>query len=178
MRRGLAALVPLVILGPAGCSRSPDLFMPPVERKPMRGAEPNRLRAFVAMNDPDAEIHLVGGVNRRLEAGAWRWASARAELQFVTRQARGLRFVADVVVAEATFAQTGPVTLAVSVNGRSLGALRFETPGPRRFEEPVPDGWLRAGELVRVTIEADKAYVDPRDGTRLGFILQRAGFLP
>ncbi|HXG32267.1 MAG TPA: hypothetical protein VNJ11_02800 [Bryobacteraceae bacterium] len=178
MRRKLAALVPLAILGPAGCSRSPDLFTPPIERKPLTGAEPTRLRAFVAMSDPDAEIHLVGGVNRRLEAGAWRWASGRAELQFVTRQVRGIRFVADVVVAEATFAQTGPVTLAFSVNGRPLGALRFETPGPRRFEQPVPDGWLHAGELVRVTIEADKVYVDPRDGTRLGFILHRAGFLP
>ncbi len=178
MSRGLASLVPLAILGLAGCSGSPDLFTPPIERKPVTGAEPSRLRAFISMSDPDAEIHLVGGVSRKLEAGAWRWASERAELQFITPQTRGLRFVADVVVAEATFAQTGPVTLAVSVNGRPLGALRLETPGPRRFETPVPDGWLRAGELVRVTMEADKVYVDSRDGTRLGFILQRAGFLP
>jgi hypothetical protein len=178
MRQGLAPLVPLAILGLAGCSRSPDLFMPPIERKPVTGAEPSRLRAFIVMSDPDAEIHLVGGVNRKLEAGAWRWASGRAELQFVIPRSRSLRFVADVVAAEATFAQTGPVTLAVSVNGRPLGALRLETPGPHRFEKPVPEGWLRAGELVRVVIEADKVYLDSRDGARLGFILHRAGFLP
>lgn len=177
MKRALAAPA-AIFLWLLACHRAPDLFTPSIERTPLTGAEPGRLRAFVAMSDPDAEIHLVGGVSRKLEAGAWRWASERAELQFAVTEARRFRFIVDLAIAEATFAHTGPVTLSVFVEGKPLGALRCESPGPRRFERPVPQEWLPAGRPVRVTVEVDKAYVDPGDGRRFGFILQRAGFLP
>lgn len=177
MRPRLAALA-AALLWLAACQRAPDLFTPSIERTPLTGAEPGRLRAFVAMSDPDAEVHLVGGVNRTLEAGAWRWASQRAELQFLVHEARPWRFVMEFTIAEATFAHTGPVTLSVSVEDKALGTLRCDTPGAKRFEHPVPAEWLPVGRPVRVAAEVDKAYVDPRDGNRLGFILQRAGFLP
>ena len=82
----------------------------------------------------------------------------------------------DFSIAEATFRETGPVSIAFSLNGKLLEKLRYENSGEKRFEKSVPDGWVKRGENATLAFEIDPVYVSPTDGARLGVILTRAGF--
>jgi len=167
-----AALVLLV-----GCTNIPDTYAPPVQRRPMTGPEPSPVTHFVTMKDPQAEAHIVSGVSRHLEAGAWRWTEPRAELVFRLSEVQHLRFVMEFAVPEMTFAQRGPVTITITVNGRLLDKPGYQRGGEFRFEKAVPAEWLRTDMHNYVTLEIDKPWVAPQDGARLGFILKSAGFL-
>lgn len=161
----------------AGCTSIPDTYAPPVQRRPMTGPEPSPVTHFVSMKDAGAEAHFLSGVSPHLEVGSWRWTEPRAELVFRLSQVRNLRFVMEFAIPEITFAQRGPVSIAISVNGRLLARPRYERGGEFRFEQAVPAEWLRTDMHNHVTLEIDKAWVAPEDGARLGFILKSAGFL-
>jgi len=173
LRRGWITIA-LVL---AGCTAIPDYYAPPVQRRPMTGPEPSPVTHFVTMNAPNAEAHFVRGVSRHLEGGAWRWLEPRAELVFRLETTRHLRFSMEFAIPEATFAQRGPVTVSVLVNGQLVDRSRYEKGGEFRIEKPVPAEWLRTDLHNYVTLEIDKPWVAPQDGARLGFILKSAGFL-
>jgi hypothetical protein len=168
----LAALFVAVL---AGCSCRPSPYPPPEQRAGPEVEKPPLLETFIAMNDPHAGDYIVGGISPTVEAAAWRWTHRRPELQFHLPSADGWTFVMEFAVAGATFEQTGPVTLSVSVNGKALRKQRYDQPGQYRLEFPVPPEALQAGSLNRVTIQPDKVWVST-DGTALGLILAAAGF--
>jgi len=175
MRRGslLAGLGLLV----AGCVSIPDTYAPPIQRQPMTGTDLGKLGHFVAMSHPDAPKYFVGDIGEALENGAWRWTGQKPTLQFVLTTVRDLRFMMDFSIAEATFAETGPVTISFYVNGRLLDRVRYDSPGEKRFEKPVDPSWLRLGADNIVTAELDRVWVSPEDQVKLGIILNRAGFV-
>jgi len=158
-----------------GCAWQPAAFPVPAQRQALVDFSP--VGPFVEMGSPAAPAYIVGDV-----AGAvgnpWRWTFARPELRFQVPPGANLRFVLDFGIVPATFAETGPVVLSVSLDGKLLGRMRCLEPGDRRFESRVPEGWLTAGQIVTVTAEVDRRYVAPADGQQLGYTLWRAGFLP
>jgi len=97
-------------------------------------------------------------------------------MRFYVKGIQKLNFAMDFAIAEATFAQTGPVTLAVLVNGQLLEKKLFAKPGSYSLVLPVPVDVLKAESLNTVTIEPDKVFVAREDGAKLGFILTGAGF--
>lgn len=161
----------------SGCTNIPDTYAPPVQRRPLTGPEPSPVTHFVAMNAPNAEAHFVHGVSRHLEAGAWRWLEPRAELVFRLDTRSHLRYVMEFAIPEVTFAQRGPVRIAIRINGRLLDEPRYQRGGEFRYEKPVPAEWLRTDIHNFVTLEIDKPWIAPGDGARLGFILKSVGFL-
>jgi hypothetical protein len=165
-----------VLLFLAGCTSIPDTYAPPEQRP---GVDPQvpRLGAYVRMGDPEADLYLVRDVSRTLEGGAWRWAFKRPELRFFVTSVERLRFVLEFTIAEALFPETGPVTLAVFVNGQLLASERYGQAGAHRFEKPVPPSLLKPGALNLVAIEPDKVWVSKEDGATLGFVLSGAGFV-
>ena len=106
----------------------------------------------------------------------WRWTYKRPELQFYLARTENLRFAMDFSIAGATFKDTGPVTLSVFVNGRFLHKQRYDQPGEKKMDVPVPPGMLTPEALNKVAIEPDKVWVSKEDGANLGFILSAAGF--
>ena len=116
-----AAIVLLVL---AGCSHSPEPYPPPAQRESPVVRKPVSLGSFIAMNDPHAGAYIVGDISPTVEAGSWRWTFRRPELQFHVPSAEGWKFAMQFALAGATFQDTGPVTLSVSVNGKALRKQR------------------------------------------------------
>jgi hypothetical protein len=175
MTRRLVLLTALALLT-TGCVNIPDVYAPPVERRPVTGQGPNLFGSIVAMNDASAPQHIVKDVSPSLESGSWRWAAKRPELRFVVSKVNDAKLLMDFAIAKLTFDQTGPVSISFLVNDRLLEKVRYETPGSRSFEKPVPAGWLYTDRMNTIAAEIDKVYVS-KDGAVLGFILSRAGFV-
>ncbi|MBM3746289.1 MAG: hypothetical protein FJW34_10875 [Acidobacteria bacterium] len=156
---------------------APESYAPPLQRRQPPGVEPRPVGSFVSMSDVDADAHIVRDVSPGGDGSPWRWTFQRPELRFWVESVERQRLVVEFVIAENTFKQTGPVTVSFSVNGRLLGRQRCPKPGPYRFEKAVTSEWLRTDDFTMVTAEADRHWVAPEDGARLGFILSRIGFV-
>jgi hypothetical protein len=162
----------------SACANIPDSYAPPVQRKPLTGADPSPVGRFVHLAEADADSYIVRDVTGAAEAGSWRWTRKRPELRFFLDSIEGLDFQADFSVADATFKDTGPVTISVFINGNLLDQVHYAEPGEKHFSKPVPEKFLHPKALNFAAIEIDKVWVAKSDGARLGFILMRAGFTP
>lgn len=160
-----------------GCSRQPDWYAPPVQRKPLTGTEFSGLGHFVAMNDPQADSYIVRDVAKTVEGGTWRWTGPKPELRFFLQAIHGLSLSVDFAIAEITIKDTGPVTLSFFINGHLLDKVRYEEHGNKHFQKPVPPEFLKANADNSVVIEPDKVWISKLDNAQLGFILTRAGFV-
>jgi len=160
----------------AGCVNIPSTYAPPVERRPVTGYGSNTLASVVSMSDPSAKAHIVKDVSATIESGAWRWAFKRPELRFALAGVKDVKLVMDFAIAKETFDATGPVTISFFVNDRLIEAVRYDQPGNKHYEKPVPADWLRPDAMTTLAAEIDKLYKSPQDGAELGFILSRAGF--
>jgi hypothetical protein len=164
-----------LLLLPA-CSRAPDTFTPPIQRRPLTGPEVH-LGPFINMNDLAADAYIVRDISRNVEVNAWRWALAHPSLRFYLRGPANWKYAMDASIPPATFQETGPVTLSIRINDQDFDKLRFDQPGDRHFEKPVPPQFLRPGGENFVSIESDKHWVSKEDGATLTFVLIRAGFI-
>jgi hypothetical protein len=170
-------LLPIsTLLFAAACSRTPDIYQPPIQRKPLTGPEAH-LGQFVNMTDPAVDAYIVRDISKTTEAGSWRWAYRHPQLRFYLRGVDKLNFVMDARMAENTFQETGPVTLTIQVNGHDLDKILFEKPGDRHFDKPVPASFLLPHSENFVSFETDKQWVSKEDGAVLSFVLTRAGFV-
>lgn len=156
------------------CGRQPGVYAAPPQRSIDLGGDPDGARAFVHMDDPQADDYLVHDISP--ERGFRRWAFTRPELRFRVKDVRHLVFTAEFAIPEVTYKVTGPVTVSYAVNGRTLGTVRCDHAGDYRLEKPVPDGLVEPDKFVRVTFEANPRWVSPEDGAQLSFLLRSAGF--
>ena len=147
-----------------------------MQRKPLTGPEPAAFGHFVNMGDVSAGAYIVQDVSGTAEGAGYRWAYKRPELRFMLSKTANVKFTMDFTFPEVTMRQTGPVTVSYYINGQLLDKVRYDTPGEKHFEKPVPALWLRTDGPTLVAVEPDKVYVAPRDGAKLGFVLTRAGF--
>ncbi len=169
-------LLPLFFL--TGCANIPDFYAPPVQRKPMSGAELRPVGRFVNLAENNAEAYIVHDVNRGAEGDLWRWTRKRPEMRFYLENIDHLQFSADWSIADTTFKDTGPVTVSIFINGNLLDKVPCDRPGEKHFSKPVPESFLRANTMNFAALEIDKMWTSPTDGVQLGFILIRAGFTP
>jgi hypothetical protein len=164
-----------LLLAAVGCSTGPRGYPPPAQTGEIEAwaLDP----PFAEMGAADAGQSIVRDISSTIEGGTWRWTFARPELRFILNCTERQTLAADFFVADATFAQTGPVTVHFEVNGRLLTSVRCAHPASRHVEEPVPESWLSTKSYTRITIWADKLFVSEEDGARLGIALLRAGFI-
>jgi hypothetical protein len=160
----------------AGCSEYPPTFAPPLQRLPVVDDDSLGYRHFHEMNDRRVETYFVQDIYT-LEGNSWRWTGPKPTLRYRLREIQNLRFVMDLTVPEVTFRETGPVTVAVRVNGHLLDTVRYTAAGDYQFVKPVDEAWLTADEETIVEASVEPTWLGADGGTRLGFVLQRAGFL-
>ena len=165
----------------SGCANIPDTYAPPVQRKPLAPSEPYAFGSFIEMGSPKAEAYIVKDVAAP-EGGLWRWTRKRPELQFYLDKIDGIQYAMDFSVADATFKDTGPITITITItiaiNGHPLDSLHFNKTGEHHYQKDVPAEFLKAKAPNRVLMEIDKEWVSKTDGAVLGFILISAGFKP
>ncbi len=156
-----------------GCQNLPDPYAPPEQRQPFENFAPYRISRVVKMADGDAEAYFVRDIGGL--AGTWRWTGKHPEVHLFLRTNRKLHYVIDFTIVEATFKDTGPVTISFFVNGHLLDKITYTAPGSQHFDKPVPEEWVEAGKDAIVGAEIDKPWFSPADGAALGFILTRIG---
>ena len=157
-------IAPSILLW-AGCQSLPVSFAPPSQRPALASGH------FVLMGDPAADSFIVQGFRARSE-GSWRWALCHPVLRFLLPEIGPVKFTMDFTLPDGTFRETGPVSLAISVNGHVLDRPRYEHPGDYQYQHPVPEGWLHPNGENRVAIDPDKCATPEK----LGFVLARVGF--
>jgi hypothetical protein len=155
------------------CQNLPDPYAPPEQRQPFENFRPYRVSRVVNMADGDAESHFVRDIKGA--TGVWRWTGKHPEVRLFLRTNQMLHYVIDFSIVEATFKDTGPVTLTFLVNGHVLDKMTYTASGQQHFDKPVPEEWVEAGKEALVGAEIDKVWVSPADGVALGFILSQIG---
>lgn len=170
----LRSAVLLITTFALGCNPSP-WFPPPAQRTLLPPLRLDAVVQFVAMNQMNAEMFFVRDIHS-LQGGLWRWTGKKPTLRFRVPETGGLSFAADLVIPDVMFRVTGPVTVAVTVNGNLLDTVSY-TEGAKHFQKQVPAEWLHAGEESVVSLEIDRIWTPPQGGEPLGFILVRAGFV-
>lgn len=143
----------------------------------MEGRPLLRASMIVNMNDEDAESHFVKDIIHALEGGSWRWCEKRPTVKILLVKTQGLKFTTDFTIWKGCLEQTGPETISFYIGDKLLDKVRYDTPGYKHFEKRVNPAWLQTSEDTLVSEEIDKVYVDPHDGTKLGFILTNLGFV-
>jgi hypothetical protein len=176
MKPAAAALVGCLLLA-AGCARAPDSYPPPMQRKALPDLEATPAGMMVSMSDLNAAVYIVGDISPGLEGGRWRWTNQRPELKLYLTSIEDLKLVWEFSIVETTFRTTGPVQVAFFVNGHPVGQLPCPRPGDYTFDQPVRPALLRLNGYNTIAAEADKLWVSPQDGVKLGFTLARAGFM-
>jgi hypothetical protein len=175
--KSAAAAMGVFLMVAGGCARAPDSYPPPMQRKTLADLEATPSGMLVSMSDPNAAVYFVRDIGPGLEGGRWRWTNQRPELKLYLTSTEGLRLVWEFSLVETTFRKTGPVTVSFFVNGRPAGQLPCPRPGDYTFEQPVKPDLLRLNAYNIIAAEADKLWVSPEDGVKLGFTLTRAGFM-
>ena len=79
-------------------------------------------------------------------------------------------------IHEKLFRDTGPVTVAVKINGHLLGSIYCDHVGDYRFNHAVPPEWVHFPEPVHVLAESSPLWTAPEDGAHLGYLIKEAGF--
>jgi hypothetical protein len=158
----------------AACDRTP-WFAPP-EQRPSLGGFPNHAARVVEMEGRDADRRIVRDILPLTDA-PWRWTGQRPALKIRVRADENLKYTIDFTVPQITFKDTGPVSVAFTVNDRLLERVRYTEPGFKHFEKAVPPDWLPVDAYAIVGAEIDKLWTDPGSGRKYGFIITRMGLM-
>lgn len=172
MKSGAVMLAAAVL---CGCRSSPDYPVPRQSPTFENFKPPTGLRV-VDLSQPGAGAHIVRDILGDFSL-PWRWTLQRPAVEVRIGFDRHLNYVIDFTIPEVTFKDTGPVTLAFTVNDRLLDRVRYASPGSKHFEQPVPPDWIAPHSDVVVGAEIDKTRMSNNDGARLGFILSRIGLV-
>jgi hypothetical protein len=143
--------------------------MPP-QKRPPEALDPD---SYVNFSQPGADECIVRDIN---PGDGYRWTRDHPELKFWVRRQPGLRFSMSFWIATATLRDTGPVTVAVKINGHLLVNIRCNQARNYRIDRPVPLEWVCPGEPVLVLAESSPLWTAPGDGAHLGYLLEGAGF--
>jgi hypothetical protein len=166
----------VLVLGLSACERPPESYPPPEQRHPVEGSNPSVDDMMVDMADLGADEHIVKDMLPGGDSG-WRWTGSEPTFRVLVHQAEGVKLSADFMLWDEAFRQTGPLELAFLVNGRQLATVRYDSPGQKHFEKPVPRGWVEAGTQATIAMRVGKLYVAPEDGAKFGVILSRIGLV-
>jgi hypothetical protein len=156
----------------AACDRT-RWYPVPQQRASFEGF-PSHAARVVDMDDPDADRRFVRDILPRTDT-SWRWTGQRPAIKIRVRTDKPLKYTIDFTLPKITFKDTGPVTIAFTVNGRLLDRVRYTEPGFKHFEKAVPPDWLPIDEDAVAGAEIDKLWTDPDGGKKYGFIITRMG---
>jgi hypothetical protein len=170
MTRGILALLAVAL---CSCRSIPDEYPPPEQRPSFEGYRLPEARVL-NMDDPDAPLHFVRDISPGLAAN-WRWTDQRPAVRIRVRAVENLKYTIDFTLPQATFKDTGPVTVTFTVNDHVLDRVRYAASGSRHFEKAVPADWVVINKDATVGAEVDKPWVSKEDGVRFGLILTRIG---
>jgi len=166
------ALTALAFLTLIACQNIPQAVAPPEQRQPMASTRPYRISHVLDLADGDTS-RVVSDILG--PAGGFSWTAKRPTIKIRLRGLPHVRYTIDFGIIDATFKDTGPVSITFLVNEHALETVRYTQTGSQHFEKDVPLEWIRRDEDTLISAEIDKVWIAPDDGAKLGFILSRMG---
>ncbi len=178
--RSRLAVLPLACLL-AGCARVPEPVSMPAQYTMPAGPEPAvaalpALRPMLSMADADIDDHVLRDVQRAETGEPGRWTNEHPAFRLTLEDVEAMEFYIQFFLPEVTFQATGPVRLAITINGTAVATPEFRREGGHEFRCALPAGLLKRKEPVTVSIDVRPPYRKPDDGTRLGVLLFSVGF--
>jgi hypothetical protein len=171
----LIAIGAVLVFGLSSCRRLPEFYPPPEQHPPSQeGQSAAASFMFVDMADPTAPLHFVKDFPVPPHDG-WVFAGQAPTIKVLALATQNVKFHAELSLWDVAFKQTGPVELQFRVNKFDLAKVRYDSPGAKIFDQPVPPQFLDPGQEATLSISIDKPWVAPNDGRVYGFILQRIG---
>ena len=157
------------------CRRLPEEYPPPEQHPPSQESKsfPVDLM-FIDMADPKASSHFVKDFPLPPHDG-WVFAGPAPAIKVLAFTNQNVKFRAELTLWDVAFKQTGPVELRFRVDKFDLAKVRYDSPGSKIFEQPVPPQYLDPGQETTLSISIDKPWIAPNGGPAYGFILQRIG---
>jgi hypothetical protein len=113
------------------------------------------------MTDPKAPEQFQGGIDPVLTQGAWRWTGKSAAVRLLAPKTTPVKLRIDATFPEVVFRESGPVTVAISVEGHAFDSVQFSSPGVLRVDKTVPSEWFRPGEPVEIAMIVENGLRDP-----------------
>ena len=160
-----------VVLALLLCACVPGPVPPPLQYQPLSGPDPPMLE--LGSSNPD--VRILGDVMEAPGARGALWTHAHPRLSFQLNRTHDLDFHMRFGVHTKTFADTGPVTLTIRLNGEVIDRPRIETPGVRDYTHPAPERVLQLHNPVEVAIDVAPGWV-AEDKEVLGILLFMIGF--
>lgn len=157
------------------CISQPEIYAPPAQRKPLDQEVLVRTKLMLEMSDPTVDRDIVSDIAKGQQSSPWRWTGKRPAVRIAIKSASNLKYHIQFALPDATFKDTGPVTITFLVNGQELDKVRYDTGGDKTFEKPVPFAMLKPMDENTLAAEVDKIWESKNDGQRLGFILVKLG---
>jgi hypothetical protein len=159
------------------CVPTPESYpVPPQHPSPGAPREVVSIGEYVVSTQLDADLYFVRDV-KTSEGANWRWTLTQPEFRFHLRDVRNRSLRLDLGVNDVTFRDTGPLRLAIYVNGHLLDQPVYNSPGDRRFEKPVPASMLQEHVENRVMVRVLNPWQTPDPNVRLGFLVFGVGFV-
>jgi len=131
---------------------------------------------MLVVGRPDQDPYFVRDVIKGAPDANDYWTREAPELKFLLKPNIDYIYVLRFYLPGQTFEKTGPVTITYFINDHLLESARYDSPEQHEYRKPVPSEWLHPGEFTVVKMVVSIPYIDPKDGTKYGFLLQSAGF--
>ncbi len=132
----------------------------------------------LTIGKPGASQYIVKDVPLGDPKAAGYWTLDQPELQFRLASLQDHVFRERFFLPREALQQTGPLVVDFYVNGHHLDQAHFAKDGMVLYEHPVPQEWLKIDQRTTVRMLVHNPYIQPRDHSRLGFVLVSAGFSP
>ena len=165
-----------VCLALAACVTEPEVYAPPAQRKPFAEIL-TRSQPLLDMSDPAVEQHFVQDIARGPQATPWRWTGKRPTVRIALRSTANYRYHMEFAVADPTFKDTGPVTITYFVNDTPIESVRYDSPGKKTYDKPIPMHLLKPMADNVLAAEIDKTWSGGKNGPPLGIILVNIGLV-
>jgi hypothetical protein len=134
-----------------------------------------RVDATVDTAQAEDRVHYLRDVLEAPGPDSSLWVADRPALVFRLPGQGALRLSVEYYAVNVVLERTGPLKLAVRLNGRELGSMVADSEGRKTWSAAVPGGWLRPDGLAVVEILPDKCFV-AEDGQKLSVLLRRVLF--
>lgn len=160
-----------------GCAPAPE-YPPPSQKIMPSGPEPLLGPATVRMSDLAVDSSIVKDVLQADPGSAWRWTNQNPRVRIWFDRSKPQVFYLRFTLAGVILKQVGPLTIRMIVNDKVLDTRRFEKEQHYEYSNPVPAAALGVEDNAILGLDIDPVYVSPRDGVKLGVLLEEIGLKP